>query len=110
MMAKKKKQSELEAQESIAFEFRELADAVVRDLKRIDTMCPSESSRTIYGFIRKDRIDEARMNKILLIEARKNDFIHYIQTICRDHVAYLTEAIEAGWTPKLRAKNRKRRV
>ena len=100
-----KKASALEEQESIAFQYHENLNAIVRDLKKIREMCPGESSRSGYGFV-KDRVDGLDLEKMLLIEARKNDFIGYIQTICEDHLAFSNELLGLGWTPELQRKSK----
>lgn len=91
--------------EHIAFEFYECVNSMLRDLRAIDLLCPAESSRDVYGWI-DGKLSSGDINKVLLVTGRKNDFIGYIQTICRDHIAYAEELIAKGWTPKQRVRHR----
>jgi hypothetical protein len=91
----KKKQTPLiEQQRMIAFEYRENLDAIVRDLQNIDLLIPRESSRC--SLFVKDGEAQA------IIEARKNDLLGYIQTICRDHIRWSEKLLKGGWTPEQR--------
>ena len=95
MKAKRRKPpNQLERQEMIAFEFKEALEDIVRDLSHIDAMCPAEIAR--HGCLVKDTEAAA------IIEARKADFLSYIQTIARDHVHWGRKLLERGWLAKHR--------
>lgn len=89
MKRKRKEWSVLEVQEHRAFELYESLQSVLADLKRIDSLIPSEASRT--NLFASSEEDAA------IIEARKKDLLGYIQTICRDHLHYGKVQIDSGW-------------
>ena len=94
-----KKQTSLEQQRAITFNYYENLDAIVRDLNNINLLIPRESSRC--SLFVKDKEAQA------IIEARKNDLLRYIQTICRDHIRWSEQLLKDGWTTeKQKARSR----
>ena len=82
--------SELKDQEMIAFNFCERLRSLLIDLVQIDGMIPRESSRRASL--------EMNSEAAAIIGARKVDCLHYIQSICRDHMHWGAELINRGWT------------
>lgn len=82
-----------EQQQYIAFNYRENLEAIVRDLKNIDSLIPAESSRHGCLFDKATHGEESA-----IVEARKNDLLRYIQTICQDHIIWSQKLLDAGWT------------
>ena len=86
--------------ESIEAGYCGTLDFVISEMKLIEKMIPGESSRTAYTV--KDE------NARLLIEARKNDLLSYIQTICRDVCVWAEKSLDEG--REFRASQAKRKA
>lgn len=94
-MAKKKGTKRL-TDSDVGFALHEALRAALKDLWRIRRLIPAESSR--HSSLMED--GEARA----IADARKNQLLSYIQTICEDHLFWGGKEITAGWTAEQRSK------
>lgn len=98
-----KKRTSLEQQESMTFDYYQLVEAIVKDLKTIDSIVPREVSR--HPLVSSDPTRTVHVGHVMsenaryLIVARKDDFLSYIQTICRDHIEWGERLLHKGWKP-----------
>ena len=91
--------SALKDQEMIAFNLYESLKMILRDLLAIDSLIPSETSR--------HAVKSMNENQRLIIQSRKDELLSYTQAICRDHMYFVADLINQGWTPKQKQKARK---
>jgi hypothetical protein len=82
MSNEKKKRDRISDKDMEIFRYQENLRTLIRDLKNIDRIIPSESSR--HGCLVGKKDAEAAA----IIEARKSDLLGYIQTVCRDHILW----------------------
>lgn len=92
----KKKGTKCLTDSDVGFALHEALRAALKDFWRIRRLIPAESSR--YASLIED--DEARA----IADARKNELLSYIQTICEDHLFWGGKEIMAGWTAEQRSK------
>jgi hypothetical protein len=90
-----KRETAAEAQQSVAFDYHENLTSIVRDLKSIAGLIPAETSRCGCLFDCKTCGEE-----MAIIEARKDDLLTYIRTICEDHIIWSNKLLEKGWIAK----------
>ncbi len=92
---RKPKPTQLESQISLTFEHYKRLQEIVCDLENIDRLVPGEASRSNAFMDRRTMAEE-----ICIIEHRKQNLLKYIQTICRDHIAWSKPLLDAGWKAK----------
>jgi hypothetical protein len=93
MKKEKKHKPSYPDQEGVAYGLHQQLNAILRDLRSIDSLIPAESARTNCLLDPK-----TQGNEMCIIEGRKIDLLRYIQTICRDHIAWGQPLLDRGWT------------
>jgi hypothetical protein len=89
-----RKKSQKVTDSDVAFKLHEALRSTLKDLWRIRQLIPLESSR--YVSLIKD--DNARA----IADARKNDLLSYIMTVCDDNLHWGGAEIMQGWTAEQR--------
>jgi hypothetical protein len=72
------------------FRLQEQVRDTIRDLMAIDSLIPREASR--IGCLFDSRKQREQM---AIVEQRKKDLLGYIQTICRDNIVWLEDALKS---------------